>query len=129
MITCQRCQTENLDGSQYCDECGAALSGQSPQGAKRPGADDGAPVTAPATESSNFDAPAPTPERSRGTVETPLVTSSQFVAPARASAGGQAGPAHKVEELAPPRKVEDSATRRGSSGTPHAKLSRDSPLL
>src|SRR5919202_1767037 len=25
MITCQRCQTENIDGSQYCDECGAAL--------------------------------------------------------------------------------------------------------
>jgi len=26
MITCQRCSTENLDGSQYCDECGALLS-------------------------------------------------------------------------------------------------------
>ncbi|HEX5707583.1 MAG TPA: FHA domain-containing protein [Pyrinomonadaceae bacterium] len=26
MITCERCQTENLDGSQYCDECGAQLS-------------------------------------------------------------------------------------------------------
>ncbi|HVF26768.1 MAG TPA: FHA domain-containing protein [Pyrinomonadaceae bacterium] len=25
MITCERCNTENLDGSQYCDECGAAL--------------------------------------------------------------------------------------------------------
>ena len=25
MITCERCKTENLDGSQYCDECGAAL--------------------------------------------------------------------------------------------------------
>ncbi|HEV2707533.1 MAG TPA: FHA domain-containing protein [Pyrinomonadaceae bacterium] len=25
MITCDRCNTENLDGSQYCDECGAAL--------------------------------------------------------------------------------------------------------
>src|SRR5919206_1719742 len=35
MITCQRCQTENLDGSQYCDECGAALSTQPPAGAWR----------------------------------------------------------------------------------------------
>jgi hypothetical protein len=26
MTTCERCKTENLDGSQYCDECGAALS-------------------------------------------------------------------------------------------------------
>jgi hypothetical protein len=25
MITCERCQTENLEGAQYCDECGAAL--------------------------------------------------------------------------------------------------------
>ncbi|MFN2514658.1 MAG: FHA domain-containing protein [Pyrinomonadaceae bacterium] len=25
MITCERCKTENLDGAQYCDECGAAL--------------------------------------------------------------------------------------------------------
>jgi len=27
MITCERCQTENLEGSQYCDECGAILPG------------------------------------------------------------------------------------------------------
>jgi hypothetical protein len=25
MIICDRCSTENLDGSRYCDECGAAL--------------------------------------------------------------------------------------------------------
>jgi len=25
MTTCPRCSTENLDGSQYCDECGAPL--------------------------------------------------------------------------------------------------------
>lgn len=25
MITCERCKTENLDGAQYCDECGAPL--------------------------------------------------------------------------------------------------------
>jgi serine/threonine-protein kinase len=27
MIKCQTCGTENLDGSQYCDECGAELGG------------------------------------------------------------------------------------------------------
>ena len=26
MIVCQKCGTENLDGSQYCDECGTLLS-------------------------------------------------------------------------------------------------------
>jgi hypothetical protein len=26
MTTCDRCKTENLDGSQYCDECGAPLN-------------------------------------------------------------------------------------------------------
>ena len=26
-MICERCNTENLDGSQYCDECGAQLSG------------------------------------------------------------------------------------------------------
>lgn len=25
MITCERCQNENLDGAQYCDDCGAPL--------------------------------------------------------------------------------------------------------
>jgi len=25
MIACERCKTENLEGSQYCDECGAPL--------------------------------------------------------------------------------------------------------
>ena len=37
MITCERCGTQNLEGSRYCDECGAALwlagrsSGSHPQ--------------------------------------------------------------------------------------------------
>jgi hypothetical protein len=26
MITCERCQTENVDGAQYCDECGLLLT-------------------------------------------------------------------------------------------------------
>lgn len=36
MITCDRCKTENLDGSQYCDECGAPLrpNGRSGHGPK-----------------------------------------------------------------------------------------------
>jgi pSer/pThr/pTyr-binding forkhead associated (FHA) protein len=39
MTTCERCNTENLDGSQYCDECGAPLQG-SAQGKKPAGTSD-----------------------------------------------------------------------------------------
>jgi hypothetical protein len=124
MITCQRCQTENLDGSQYCDECGAALSGQQPQaqpqGSARTPADDGhaSPVTAP-SEAPTFDAPAHEPRR-RATVETPSITSAQSPAPASLLAQTPASP-RKSEESGP-RRLEDSSARRGSGGTPHAKL-------
>src|SRR5207253_7935733 len=37
MITCERCKTENLDGSQYCDECGAALRPNANSRANAPG--------------------------------------------------------------------------------------------
>ncbi|HKS28905.1 MAG TPA: FHA domain-containing protein [Pyrinomonadaceae bacterium] len=32
MTTCERCKTENLDGSQYCDECGAPLAAGAARG-------------------------------------------------------------------------------------------------
>lgn len=131
MITCQRCQTENLDGSQYCDECGAALGGQppQPQASVRTPADDGrsAPVTAPSNEASAFEAHEP---RRRSTVETPSITNAQpvtSVQPAPASLVGQtpSAPQRKAQEKAQesgPRRIEDSAGRRASGGTPHAKL-------
>jgi hypothetical protein len=31
MITCERCNTENIDGAQYCDECGAPLIRSAPE--------------------------------------------------------------------------------------------------
>ena len=39
MITCERCRTQNLDGSRYCDECGAALwlAGQPAKGSSSQG--------------------------------------------------------------------------------------------
>ena len=39
MIKCQACGTENLDSSQFCDECGSALdssSSESEQAAEAP---------------------------------------------------------------------------------------------
>lgn len=129
MITCQRCQTENLDGSQYCDECGAALGGPQPtpppQGPARTPADDGhaSPITAPAAEASAFDAHAPERPR-RSTVETPLITNAQTPAPA-SLIGQTPAASRKMHEKAQepgPRRIEDSAARRASGGTPHAKL-------
>jgi hypothetical protein len=35
MITCERCQTENVDGAQYCDECGLPLVGAAAAGGSR----------------------------------------------------------------------------------------------
>jgi hypothetical protein len=51
MIICERCSTQNLEGSRYCDECGAALwlagksDGQQSNGSKMPG-QNGAPTIA-----------------------------------------------------------------------------------
>jgi hypothetical protein len=49
MITCDRCKTENLDGSQYCDECGAPLrpNGRSSPVQRRPGGGNGNHAPAP----------------------------------------------------------------------------------
>ena len=130
MITCQRCQTENLDGSQYCDECGAALTGQQPQqqqqGARPQPASDGheapAPFASQSPETAPYEAPAPAPERSRrSTVESPIVTNAQPATPARASVAGPQGNGPHRPEDSSARRLEDSSARRGS-GTAHAKL-------
>ncbi|HZH89142.1 MAG TPA: FHA domain-containing protein [Pyrinomonadaceae bacterium] len=102
MITCERCQTENVDGAQYCDECGLAL------------ATDGArtrteartpilqmlnkPVT-PAGDGSNATAPpdlispdAPTKHDERDGDVSPVAVSETSTA-VRASAAARATPA------------------------------------
>ena len=56
MTTCERCNTENLEGSQYCDECGAPLNpgvrssqplGTGETGGSTPGRGLAQPVSAP----------------------------------------------------------------------------------
>lgn len=37
MITCERCKASNLDGGQYCDECGAPLRPNARQSVSPPG--------------------------------------------------------------------------------------------
>jgi hypothetical protein len=111
MITCERCQTENIEGSQFCDECGAILPG-APSGGRRRASDGddsrntavGEKAVAPQTRSEVVDEPAEVPV---GAKSSPIPT------PARTSVGG------------PPRKrdAEEASPRRASSGVgPHAKL-------
>jgi hypothetical protein len=68
MITCDRCKTENLDGSQYCDECGAPLR---PNG--RPAANQSKPLNGAEGRNGNH-APSPTahPEFAGGRVSAGL---------------------------------------------------------
>ena len=42
-MICERCNTENLDGSQYCDECGASLAARTRKGETGPTAGDPPP--------------------------------------------------------------------------------------
>ena len=70
MITCDRCKTENLDGSQYCDECGAPLrpNGRNPKSTmfgQQPG-----------QNGSHTPAPDPHPEFAGGRVSAGLSLSS-----------------------------------------------------
>ena len=90
MITCERCHTENIEGSQYCDECGAILPASAPprKGAiasaetAGPDEEDAAPSAAPAPES------APERRRSEAAVSG-SGRQSQVVTPVRTSLAGQ----------------------------------------
>lgn len=66
MITCERCKSENLDGSQYCDECGAALRPNSNSRASGSGTMPGKvsqfKPEADGQNGSRMPAPAPQPE-------------------------------------------------------------------
>lgn len=114
MITCERCQTENIEGSQYCDECGAVLPGAQ-AGLKRTTPEDGAATPLPPVTA---EAQLPPAEKAREPEEVPSAARSQVIAPARTSLIGQS-PARPREEM---RLREDSSPRLGSSVAPHAKL-------
>ena len=76
MIICERCGTENLNGSRYCDECGAALwlagksGGLSLPGAKNNGSDGSGSKNAAATVA-----------QSAGKANSPVISEQQTSAP------------------------------------------------
>jgi len=100
MITCDRCQTENIEGSQYCDECGAALSSAAGPTARRL-----------MTEESP--APRPEPLAADSAAARRVPSELRPAAQPHAFAASAAGRA---------RGLEDSAPRREPSAAPHAKL-------
>lgn len=81
MTTCERCNTDNLDGSQYCDECGAPLSGGPASGRKRP------------AETGNSGSP--TDSRAIGSAQ-PVVAASEAAAQRGAPAYAVSGAALQV---------------------------------
>ena len=100
MITCDRCQTENIEGSQYCDECGAALPAAGPSTRPRASVDSAPPEPGPFA--------ADTGAALRAAPELrPATASHAFFSSASARAR-----AH--EESAP--------ARREPGAAPHAKL-------
>lgn len=105
MITCDRCQTENIEGSQYCDECGAALAGAGTAAGRRH-----------VTEESAASEPEPFAVDSaavrRAAAELRPAAQQHAFASAGASAAGRA---RGHEDSLPPR-------RDPSAASPHAKL-------
>ena len=123
MITCARCQTENIEGSQYCDECGAILR-------EEPAAR--TPTTGPTDESdtpgsARFVEAAPAERRRSEATEKHSAArrSSEIVSPARtAVSSGKISASHEVA-AAPAPSADISAAALSLSGRengPHAKL-------
>ena len=67
MITCERCKTENLDGAQYCDECGAPLRPNSrPNSPANPSGANLLRIEADGQNGSHSPSSAPQPELAAG---------------------------------------------------------------
>ena len=118
MIKCERCQTENVDGAQYCDECGLPLGrGSARADARTPILQMlNKPVTlagdssAAATASSDLVLPDAPTKHDGGAGDAPPVVISEAASAVRASASARATPATAPRE------------RAGGTHTAHAAL-------
>lgn len=118
MITCEMCQTENLEGSQYCDECGAVLPGGiGAQGVRKTANGDGGEGDENLDAKSAAESSGPPVEnepravaQQREPAEVKATARSQVIMPTRTSLFGTG-------------EQEDSlAMRRTGSTIAHAKL-------
>jgi len=86
MITCERCKNENLDGAQYCDDCGAPLRPNA--GSKSGGDPSGANLFKPEADGQNG-------SRSPATVPQPELAAGKAAAALNlSSSGGSNDKAH-----------------------------------
>jgi FHA domain len=108
MITCDRCQTENIEGSQYCDECGAALAGAGPVGGRRHVTEESA-----ASEPEPFAVDSAAVRRAAAELR-PAAQPHAFASTGASTSASAAGRARGHEESLPP--------RRDPAAAPHAKL-------
>jgi hypothetical protein len=127
MITCERCQTENIEGSQYCDECGGDLPGMSAVG-KRPAPEDGDNAAGPSAATPAVPPVADSAERRRATSE-----SRPAMAESHPAAVAESRPAARARAVAPApaafagrgrvREHGEAPPLKGASAvSPHAKL-------
>ncbi|HEX8285313.1 MAG TPA: FHA domain-containing protein [Pyrinomonadaceae bacterium] len=110
MITCDRCQTENIEGSQYCDECGAALGAGAVQavGRRHVTEESAAPDSGPFTADSGVARRAPAAEF------RPVSPPAAFASTGASAGASLPARARGHEDSQPP--------RREPSAAPHAKL-------
>jgi hypothetical protein len=113
MITCQRCQTENIEGSQYCDECGAALAAGTNSGGKRLVTEEAQVAADPQTKDEGAELLAAA--ESSAVAKPQTVAKPQAVSPLRTSLQGRSH-SRAPEDSSPP------SRRVASSAAPHAKL-------
>jgi|SRR5690242_5052202 FHA domain-containing protein/zinc ribbon protein len=93
MITCERCGTNNLDGSRYCDECGAALwlAGRSSERLtpKSNGNDRGGKKDIPATVARAGNPPSPPVVLEHSTAAVAIVPQSASLTIERGKSAGK----------------------------------------
>ena len=115
MITCERCTTENIDGSQYCDECGAMLKGAARARKK------------PLTEESESESVNPAATNAGGIIaESPAKRSGRFKSTSAASASAEVAPVKAAAALVSSSEASKSGNKEhnehASNTDPHAKL-------
>ncbi|HEY0077617.1 MAG TPA: FHA domain-containing protein [Pyrinomonadaceae bacterium] len=113
MITCERCNTENLDGSQYCDECGALL-GSAQQFRSPP---TGAAENGSSPVSGAFDAEQQ--QQRRGGASA---TQAHFEMPMSPADNGHSDGRPPRQAPAPSYAVSSGEAAAAQAHTPHAKL-------
>ncbi|HEU4594946.1 MAG TPA: FHA domain-containing protein [Pyrinomonadaceae bacterium] len=123
MITCARCQTENIEGSQYCDECGAILREEAASAHRTP-------TTGPTEEgdtpgNSHFVEPARAERRRESTEKHSAARrSSEIISPAHtAVSSGKVSAPHEVAAApSPSADLNPALSLSGRENGPHAKL-------